>query len=109
MAEEIKTILLCLQCGQETEHQLTYRGQYIGSIVCQKCGSKIEMDKERLQEVFSEGFLENILSKPHEITEGMKKALLTLFPLIPRRLITEPYKVAKEIYEVLTKETEVKK
>jgi hypothetical protein len=34
----------------------------------------------------------------------MKKAVATLMPFFPKRLIREPLKVLKEIYEVLKKE-----
>jgi hypothetical protein len=54
--------------------------------------------------VFAEDFINRILTKPHRMTEDMKKAIATLMPFFPKRLFKEPLKVMKEIYAVLKKE-----
>jgi hypothetical protein len=43
------------------------------------------------------------------MTEDMKKAVATLVPFFPKRLIREPLKVLKEIYEILKKDNGKKK
>ena len=102
--EEAKITLFCINCNKEVPHIVYYIGNYLRSVECEDCGKKIEIDRRHLRTVFAEDFINRILSKPHRMTEDMKKAVLTLMPFFPKRLIREPLKVLKEIYEVLRKE-----
>ena len=99
--EETKIILFCVSCGKETTHTVHYIGNYLRSIKCDSCGKKVEIDRRHLRTVFAEDFINRILTKPHRITEDMKKAFATLVPFFPKRLIKEPVKVLREIYGVL--------
>lgn len=102
--EETKITLFCINCNKEAEHTVHYIGDYLKSVECDSCGKKIEIDRRHLRTVFAEDFINRILTKPHRMNEDMKKAVATLLPFFPRRLIKEPLKVLKEIYEVLKKE-----
>jgi hypothetical protein len=102
--EETKILLFCVNCNKETQHTVHYIGNYLKSITCDRCHEKIEIDRRHLRTVFAEDFINRILTKPHRITEDMKKAVATLMPFFPRRLIREPLKVLKEIYDILKKE-----
>jgi len=102
--KETKIVLYCINCNKETPHTVHYIGNYLKSVVCDVCKKSIEIDRRHLRTVFAEDFIDRILTKPHRITEDMKKAFASLIPFLPKRLFMEPIKVLKEVYEVLKKE-----
>ncbi|MDD3776754.1 MAG: bh protein [Actinomycetota bacterium] len=102
--EETTITLFCINCNREVPHTVHYIGDYLKSVECNHCGKKVEIDRRHLRTVFAEDFINRILTKPHRMTEDMKKAVATLMPFFPKRLIREPLKVLKEIYEILKKE-----
>jgi hypothetical protein len=102
--EEAKIVLYCINCDREAPHTVHYIGNYLRSVSCDNCSKKIEIDRRHLRTVFAEDFINRILTKPHRMTEDMKKAVAELMPFFPKRLIREPLKVLKEIYEVLKKD-----
>ncbi|HAJ95539.1 MAG TPA: bh protein [Actinobacteria bacterium] len=102
--EETKIVLFCINCDREAPHTVHYIGSYLKSVSCDSCSKKIEIDRRHLRTVFAEDFINRILTKPHRMNEDMKKAVAILMPFFPKRLIREPLKVLKEIYEVLKKE-----
>ncbi len=107
MKDEItKITLFCVNCNDETSHTVYYIGSYLRSIACDSCTKKIEIDRRHLRTVFAEDFIDRILSKPHRMTEDMKKAFASLVPFFPKRLFTEPLHVLREIYGVLKKDEE---
>jgi len=107
--EKTKIVLFCVNCDKESRHIVHYIGSYLKSVSCERCDKKIEIDRRHLRTVFAEDFINRILTKPHRMTEDMKKAVATLVPFFPKRLIKEPIKVLKEIYEVLKKNNVKKK
>lgn len=102
--KKAKIVLFCVNCNKESSHTVYYIGNYLRSVVCDSCNKKIEIDRRHLRTVFAEDFINRILTKPHRMTEDMKKAIATLMPFFPKRLFREPLKVMKEIYAVLKKE-----
>jgi len=102
--EEAKIVLFCINCNKESPHTVNYIGSYLRSVSCNNCSRTIEIDRRHLRTVFAEDFINRILTKPHRMTEDMKKAVAILMPFFPKRLIREPIKVLKEIYEVLKKD-----
>ncbi|MDD5658397.1 MAG: bh protein [Actinomycetota bacterium] len=101
--EETKIVLFCINCNSDTEHTVSYIGEYLKSIQCNKCLKKIEIDRRHLRTVFAEDFIDRILSKPHRMSRDFKEAMAYLVPFFPKRLFKEPKKVIKEIIEVLRK------
>ncbi len=102
--EEARIVLFCINCNKESPHTVNYIGSYLRSVSCNNCSRTIEIDRRHLRTVFAEDFINRILTKPHRMTEDMKKAVAILMPFFPKRLIREPIKVLKEIYEVLKKD-----
>ncbi|MDD5622322.1 MAG: bh protein [Actinomycetota bacterium] len=101
---EEKIILFCISCNKESQHTVYYIGNYLRSVVCDNCNKRIEIDRRHLRTVFAEDFINRILTKPHRMTEDMRKAFAALMPFLPKRLFKEPLKVIKEIYAVLKKD-----
>lgn len=106
--EKTKIVLFCINCDKESPHTVNYIGNYLRSVECNNCAKKIEIDRRHLRTVFAEDFINRILTKPHRMTEDMKKAVATLMPFFPKRLIREPLKVFKEIYEILKRDNREK-
>jgi hypothetical protein len=105
MKDEITEItLFCVNCNEDTPHTVYYIGSYLRSITCDNCSKKIEIDRRHLRTVFAEDFIDRVLSKPHRMTEEMRKAFATLVPFFPKRLFREPLHVMQEIYGVLKKD-----
>jgi len=102
--KEAKITLFCVNCNKETPHTVFYIRNYLRSVVCDNCNKRIEIDRRHLRTVFAEDFINRILTKPHRVTEDMKRAFATLMPFFPKRLFREPLKVLREIYAVLKKE-----
>jgi hypothetical protein len=102
--KEAKIVLFCVSCNKESLHTVYYIGNYLRRTSCDSCGRKIEIDRRHLRTVFAEDFINRILTKPHRMTEDMKKAMATLIPFLPKRLFREPLKVIKEVYAVLRKD-----
>jgi len=98
-----KITLFCVNCGKDTSHTVNYIGSFLKSIKCDKCEKKVEIDRRHLRTVFAEDFINRILTKPHRVTEDMKRVFSTIVPFFPKRLIKEPLKVVREIYEILKK------
>lgn len=101
MTTEMKTELFCLHCGQERLHVITYVGDQLRRVRCQECGTQIEMDRKRILETYTTEVIDRILTKPHRITEEVRKDLSNFIHSFPIRIITKPLRVAKEIIEVI--------
>ena len=105
MKDEINSItLFCVNCNEETPHTVQYIGSYLRSVTCDNCSKKIEIDRRHLRTVFAEDFIDRLLTKPHRISQDMKRAFATLMPFFPKRLFLEPLQVLREIYGILKKD-----
>jgi len=93
----IETSLFCSRCGIETDHAITYAGEYLKEIECLRCGHTVSVNSEELMDAYKEDFVKRVLTKPRRITrewrEDYKKFLVT----IPIRVMTKPGRVAKEV------------
>ncbi|MCK4437086.1 bh protein [bacterium] len=101
MTTEMKTELFCLHCGRECLHVITYVGDQLKRVRCQQCGTQIEMDRKRIIETYTTEVIDRVLSKPHRITEEIRKDLSNFIKSFPIRIITKPLRVAREIMEVI--------
>lgn len=101
MTTTMKAELFCLHCNRECLHTITYLGIYLQEVRCQECGTHIEMDRRRILETYTAEAIDRILTKPHRLTEEMRKDLSNFIKSFPVRIITKPLRVAKEIMEVV--------
>jgi len=101
---EIKTELFCLHCGEERVHTLTYLGKYLHQIKCEECGIQLQIDRLKIMESYAEDLLEEILAKPHQLLEEKKRlGLIRFLKSLPVRVVTKPYRVAREAIEIVKK------
>ncbi|NOX96823.1 MAG: bh protein [Nitrospirae bacterium] len=101
MTTTMKTELFCLHCNRECLHTITYLGTYLKEVRCQECGTHIEMDRKRILETYTAEVIERILTKPHRLTEEVRRNLSDFIKSFPIRIVTKPLRVAKEIMEVI--------
>jgi len=104
MTSKVKAQLFCLHCNKETNHTITYKGEYLEDIKCNICGNEIRINREKLLETYTVDFIDRVLTKPHRITEEIKKDISHFLKSIPIRILTKPYRVAREIGDMLHKE-----
>lgn len=96
----MKAMLYCLHCNEETEHTITYEGDTIKRIKCEKCGTELEIDKESAKKNYTEEFIERILTKPQRMTEELQKDITAFLFSLPVRIITKPYRLLGEVKEI---------
>lgn len=106
MAKKTKTILYCIECGEETTHIIKYLGDRIRSVQCEKCKSKVELDRRELMTVFTEDFIDRVLTKPKRFTVELVKIIAPLIPFLPKRLMKEPKEVLKDIFKAVKGESD---
>ncbi len=104
MTTKLKTFLFCLHCNQETEHTIIYKGEYLEYIKCNICQNEIKISREKLVEIYTADFIDRVLTKPHRLTEEIKRDLSGFLKSIPIRILTKPYRLAKELGDILHQE-----
>jgi DNA-directed RNA polymerase subunit RPC12/RpoP len=105
MTKKTKTILYCIECGKETTHIINYLGDHIRSVQCEKCNSRVELDRRELMTVFTEDFIDRVLTKPKRLTVELVKVITPLIPFLPKRLMKEPRRVLKDIFRAVRGES----
>ena len=103
MNPKLKTTLFCLHCEKETPHTIMYRGEYLQRINCNICGMEIHIDKEKIMKLYISNALNRLFTKPGRITEEMRRDLSTFLISLPLRIVSKPYRVAKEFFEIVKK------
>lgn len=100
-SEVIKTNLFCLHCEKETPHVITYVGDYVRKISCNTCNTEIQIDKERILKFYTSKVLKRLFTKQERLTEELRKDLSSLLVSLPFRIVSKPYRMAKEIFEII--------
>ncbi|WP_143008798.1 bh protein [Halanaerobium congolense] len=99
--EKVETYLHCVQCDEETEHVVIYLDDEIKSIKCKKCDRVSGIDKKELFELYTVETVEHILKEPLKLNEGIKEDGSKFLFSFSKRLLTKPYRVIKEVFELL--------
>ncbi len=94
------TELYCETCNEETSHKIEYASDYMKSVTCTKCHTKVEMDKEVLLQEYKSDFVERILTKPSRMTKELKKDIASFFKKLPKRIATKPKRISDEVKEL---------
>lgn len=99
--EKVETYLHCVKCDQETEHVVVYLDDEIKSIKCKKCGRVSGIEKKELIELYTIETAEHILTEPLKLNKGIKEHGSKFLFSFSKRLLTKPYRVFKEVLELL--------
>jgi len=101
MTDTIETQLFCLHCHKETLHTVIYRGKYLNKIRCEECKTEIALDRKKILETCTADTIERIFTKPHRMTEEMRKDITHFMISLPIRIITKPVRLAKEFMDIV--------
>lgn len=99
----IEADLFCVNCENETTHEIEYKDEQIYRITCENCGIQVQINQEFVNKHFKEEFIKRIFTKPVRMTEEMEADLSLFLKSLPSRVISKPYRVYKE-YTEKTKE-----
>lgn len=95
----MNAMLFCLECDKETEHSIVYKENQIENIQCKQCGIEIKVDHEYVKKHFKEEIIERVLTKPSRMTKEMEENITLFITRLPFRVISKPYRLAKELYQ----------
>ncbi|HIE43678.1 MAG TPA: bh protein [Candidatus Omnitrophica bacterium] len=97
----MRTNLFCLHCEKETPHEIAYAGNYLRKIKCTICHTEIKIDRDRILKFYTSEVLRRLFTKPERITEELRKDISSLLISLPFRIVSKPYRVAKEIFDII--------
>ncbi|MDC3424576.1 bh protein [Aquibacillus sp. 3ASR75-11] len=92
----LESELFCIHCLDETVHKITYINDQITKVECEECHSVLELRVDLMKEFFRESY-NRIATKPSRITKEYKEDLSHFLLKLPIRIMTKPYRVAKDI------------
>jgi hypothetical protein len=100
-AETIKTNLYCLHCEKETPHLITYVSDYLHKIECSVCNTILRIDKEKILKFYTSNVLKRLFTKPERLTDELRKDMSALLTSLPFRIVSKPYRMAKELFDII--------
>jgi len=104
MTSHLRTTLFCLHCDRATEHVITYVADKLSTVACEECGTTLSVDRQKLAGRMAADAVERILTKPKRMTEEMRADLARFISSMPIRIVTKPYRLAKEVMDVVSGE-----
>ncbi|MBF4694309.1 bh protein [Fusibacter ferrireducens] len=97
---KVDVILFCTQCNEDTDHEVIYFDSEIESLTCIECGKTTGLNHSELLSQYKHDWLTRIISKPHRMTEEMRKNLYDFIKNLPARMITKPKRVYNEVEDI---------
>ncbi|MFT9494254.1 hypothetical protein [Anaerosolibacter sp.] len=92
--------LFCVNCNQDTLHDVIYLEESIERISCTACETTLEIDEKLVLSTYAAALFKRINTKPKRINEEMKNELSKFLCSIPIRLVTKPYRMVKEFKNI---------
>ena len=102
--EKVDTVLYCVKCQEETPHTIIYIEDEIQRIKCNKCNSVHGINKKELLEHYTVETVEHILTEPFKLSKQLRDKKFSIINSLPKRLLTKPYRIIKEVKEILDEE-----
>lgn len=97
---KMKAELFCIECNEDTVHEIVYIGDHIDIITCKKCNTCLEIDEKMALTEYTLDIFKRVFSKPERMSKEMSKDLSEFLKTIPFRIVTKPYRMIKEFKEV---------
>lgn len=99
--DKYNTQLYCIQCDEETEHKVVYIDGKIKMVKCNQCDTTFGVDENKLLESYTKEKVNDILTKPARLKNEIKEEGTKILFSLPKRIITKPYRVIKEVIRLL--------
>lgn len=106
----MKADLYCINCNEDTPHEVIYIGENIEKITCLECNTYLEIDKNLALSNYAVDIFKRVSSKPERMSKEIKEDLSKFLSSIPARIVTKPYRMIKEYRKLkeITGENRVK-
>ncbi|QKS72456.1 bh protein [Paenalkalicoccus suaedae] len=91
----VEADLYCIDCKEETPHEIVYVQDKISYIRCLECERAIEIDRNLMHE-YGKHMYRSIANKPKQFTEEYRQDLSNFLFKLPVRIISKPYRFAKD-------------
>jgi hypothetical protein len=97
-------IRYCLQCGDETDHELIYLDKYLKAGRCLLCNQQFD-NRGFLIRVYYHDFVERVLTKPLKIYQDLEKSpkglkKFSLFMKYVGQIFSEPKKELRNLHQM---------
>nr|WP_240795396.1 bh protein [Aquibacillus halophilus] len=79
-----------------TVHKITYVNNQITKVECEECHNILEIRVDIMNELFKESY-NRVATKPSRVTKEYREDLSHFLFSLPIRVMTKPYRVAKDI------------
>lgn len=106
---EMKADLYCIECNDDTLHNIVYLNSEIKCVECEECNRKVEVKVDLKKEVYKEIY-NRVTTKPSRISQEYKKDLSKFLIKLPRRVVSKPYRAVRYLNKArnLTKKMKFK-
>ncbi len=97
----------CSRCEKKQLHRLIYVGDpekgeiFLKKVVCCQCGEPVEMDRLKILKSYSKWLGKRIFNKPSRVFEELGRHPRILLKNWPKRALTKPYRMAREVFEII--------
>ncbi len=99
--KRIQCDFYCNGCQQEGPHYLVYSNNVLIHSECLNCGRVVPFSEETLLSLYAKDIVQRILTKPQRLNQELKRDLRHAILSLPVRVITKPYRMVKEVEEVV--------
>ncbi|SDJ56458.1 hypothetical protein [Salimicrobium halophilum] len=95
---EVEADLYCINCHEESPHEIIYVRDKISHIRCLECDRTMEFQTDILHE-YGKHMYYNLANKPKQFNEEYRKHLSSFLFGLPVRIVSKPYRFAKEFHK----------
>jgi ribosomal protein L44E len=97
---ELDVSLYCSRCKDETLHRVQYLNEKLHSTECSDCHRKYKINFNPTRELYKEVY-KRITSKPTRVTKEYKEDLSKFISGFPKRLLSKPYRLLRNVDETM--------
>lgn len=91
-------VLTCYECGQESQHELTYVGRLLHSTRCRECGHLVRHEQRDLLLAYLHDLEHRVVSKPGRTWRRAASGPVSFVRGLPGALARQPRKLATEVW-----------